>query len=64
MQGGSKGVPEEEKRVHQMPGEPGCRTGEPEQGPHRRTQVAEGAVLPTEDGVTVLCCAGTVRVVP
>lgn len=38
----------EEKRVHQVFGEPSGRSGEPEQGAHRRAQVAQGALLPKE----------------
>jgi hypothetical protein len=37
-----------EEGVHQVLREPSSRPREPEQGAHRRAQVAKGALLPTE----------------
>lgn len=47
--GGGAGVPAQEEGVHQVPGEPSGRAGEPEQGAHRGAQVAQGALLPAEE---------------
>ena len=54
---------EQEEGVHQMSGESCGRPGESEQDAHRRTQIAEGALLPqvgvkSWKNVEVLClCA-------
>lgn len=42
-------MPTQEEGVHQVPGEPSGRAGEPKQGPHRGAQVAQGALLPAEE---------------
>lgn len=47
--GSGTGVPAQEEGVHQVPGEPSGRAGEPEQGAHRGAQVAQGALLPAEE---------------
>lgn len=44
-------MPPEKEGVHQMPGEPSRRSREPKQGPHRRAEISEGAVLPAENGL-------------
>ena len=48
--GGAR-VPAQEEGVHQMPGEPGGRAREPEQGLDRGAQVAQGALLQSEVGL-------------
>jgi len=44
-QRGGEGVSTEEEGVRQVPGEPGRRPGEPEQDPHRRTEILERTLL-------------------
>lgn len=41
----------EKEGVHQVSGEPSGRSREPKQGPHRRAEISERAVLPAENGL-------------
>jgi len=46
---------EKEEGVHQVLREPSGRAREPEQGAHRRAQVPQGTLLPTEGRVGPSC---------
>ncbi len=45
---------EKEKRIREMSGESSCRFGESEQDAHRRTEIAQGTVLPERSAELVI----------
>lgn len=47
--GSSPRVSAQEEGIHQVPGEPSGRVGEPEQSPHRGAQIPQRALLPAEE---------------
>lgn len=53
--GSGSRMPQEEKGIHQMSGESGSSTREPEQGLDRGAQVAQGTLLQSEGGLKESC---------